>query len=284
MPTYRELVRRAEKQCAEKGIPESTALLYMLELSEKERYDYYMCNEEKADAKLEEAYLAGMQRILNHEPMNYVLGYSWFYGYKFVVDDRVLIPRPETEELVANVLADIDEIFGDKEQIMCADVGTGSGAIAITLAKEEPKLYMSASDISLDALEVAKKNAENIGVNINWMQGDMASPLVDAGMKLDVLVCNPPYIKNDEVLEESVKDFEPHVALFGGDDGLYFYRKVFEAAPKIMNSKSFMAFEIGWDQKEIMLKEVKKYFGDVRAEVLKDINGKDRMLFVYFNC
>ena len=103
------------------------------------------------------------------------------------------------------------------------------------------------------------------------------------GVKLDVLVCNPPYIKNDEVLEESVKDFEPHVALFGGEDGLYFYRKVFEAAPKIMKPKSFMAFEMGWDQKEIMLEEVRKHFGDVRAEVLKDINGKDRMLFVYFN-
>lgn len=283
MPTYRELVRNAEKACAEKGIPESTALLYMLELSEKERYDYYMCNEEEADRELEKAFLEGIARILNHEPMNYVLGYSWFYGYRFVVDDRVLIPRPETEELVANVLADMDEIFGDKDEIVCADVGTGSGAIAITLAKEEPKLRMSASDISTDALEVAKKNAENIGVNINWMQGDMAQPFVDARMKLDVLVCNPPYIKNDEVLEESVKDYEPHVALFGGEDGLYFYRKVFEAAPKIMNPTSFMAFEMGWDQKEIMLKEVKKYFGDVKAEVLKDINGKDRMLFVYFN-
>ena len=283
MPTYRELVRSAEKAFAEKGIPESTALLYMLELSEKERYDYYMCNEQEADAELEKTYLAGVERILNHEPMNYVLGYSWFYGYRFVVDDRVLIPRPETEELVANVLADIDEYFSDKDEIICADVGTGSGAIAITLAKEEPKLRMSASDISFDALEAAKKNAENIGVEINWMQGDMAQPLVDANMKLDVLVCNPPYIKNDEVLEESVKDFEPHVALFGGEDGLYFYRKVFEAAPKIMKPKSFMAFEMGWDQREIMLEEVRKHFGDVRAEVLKDINGKDRMLFVYFN-
>lgn len=284
MPTYRELVRKAEKAFAEKGIPESTALLYMLELSEKERYDYYMINEDEADKELEKAFLEGVGRMLNHEPMNYVLGYSWFYGYRFIVDERVLIPRPETEELVANVLADMDEIFADAEEIVCADVGTGSGAIAITLAKEEPKIRMSASDISEEALEVAKKNAQNIGVDIEWMQGDMAAPLVEAGKKLDVLVCNPPYIRSSEVLEESVKDYEPHVALFGGEDGLYFYRKVFEAAPKIMKSKSFMAFEMGWDQKEVMLQEVKKYFGDVRAEVLKDINGKDRMLFVYFNC
>ena len=104
MPTYRELVRNAEKAFAEKGIPESTALLYMLELSEKERYDYYMCNEEEADRELERAFLDGVARILNHEPMNYVLGYSWFYGYRFVVDDRVLIPRPETEHLIIETL------------------------------------------------------------------------------------------------------------------------------------------------------------------------------------
>ena len=111
----------------------------------------------------------------------------------------------------------------------------------------------------------------------------MAQPVIDAGMKVDLLICNPPYIPQEETLEASVKDYEPHVALFGGVDGLKFYRQVFAAAPQVLKDKAMMAFEIGWNQKAALLAEVRKTFGDVRAEVVKDINGKDRMLFVYFN-
>ena len=282
MATYKQLVDEASKKCELVNISGQTALLYLLELCEKQQYDYYMNQNEEISSEMQKSYEQGISRILNHEPMNYVLGFSWFYGYKFIVDDNVLIPRPETEELVANVLAEIDEYFKDYSTINCVDIGTGSGAIAIALAKEETKIKMLATDISESAIEVAKENAKNNDVNIDFLCGSMADPLVENNVKVDFLISNPPYIKQDEKLDESVDNFEPHLALFGGDDGLYFYRLIFEKAKLVLNERAIMAFEMGYDQKETILAEVKKYFGDVKAEVIKDINGKDRMLFVYF--
>ena len=282
MATYKKVVNDAAKRCEAFGINGQTALLFLLELCEKKHYDYYASQEDEISDELYAEYNKGIDRILNHEPMNYVLGFSWFYGYKFIVDDNVLIPRPETEELVANVLAEIDQYFNDYESVNCVDIGTGSGAIAISLAKEESKINMIATDISEGAINVAKINAKNNDLNIEFLCGSMAEPLVENNIKVDFLISNPPYIKQDEILDESVDGFEPHLALFGGDDGLYFYRLIFEKAKLVLNQRSIMAFEIGYDQKEAILNEVEKYFKGARAEVIKDINGKDRMLFVYF--
>lgn len=283
MPSFRELIHASLPLLQQAQIPQETAQVFLLELSQKESYDLYLHYEEEVPAELAKQYQEGMARILKQEPMQYVLGYSWFYGYRFQVNENVLIPRPETEELVANILADVDAYFADAETVEAVDIGTGSGAIALALAKEEPKIRMSATDISAQAIEVAKANAANLGVNVKFMVGDMAQPVIEAGMKVDLLICNPPYIPQEEELEASVKDYEPHVALFGGEDGLKFYRQVFAAAPRVLKEKAMMAFEIGWNQKEALLAEVRKTFGDVRAEVVQDINGKDRMLFVYFN-
>ena len=283
MPSFRELIHEALPLLEQAQIPQETAQVFLLELSQKESYDLYLHYEDEAPAELVEQYQAGMKRILKQEPMQYVLGYSWFYGYRFQVNENVLIPRPETEELVANILADLDEYFAEAKTIDAVDIGTGSGAIALSLAKEEPKIRMSATDISAEAVDVAKANAASLGIDVKFLVGDMAQPVIDAGMKVDLLICNPPYIPQEETLEASVKDYEPHVALFGGVDGLKFYRQVFAAAPQVLKDKAMMAFEIGWNQKAALLAEVRKTFGDVRAEVVKDINGKDRMLFVYFN-
>ena len=199
-----------------------------------------------------------------------------------IVNEDVLIPRPETEELCANILARMDEWFVDNQSIACADVGTGSGAIAIVLAKEEPKVHMMATDISEEAVVTARKNAENNEADIEFVTGDMLQPLIEKGIKLDVLVSNPPYIPQEEVMEKSVVDFEPHVALFGGEDGLKFYREIFKNCKKVLKEKAFMAFEMGWDQRERMSKLVEEMLPGCEYEILKDMNGKDRMLFVYF--
>ena len=114
--------------------------------------------------------------------------------------------------------------------------------------------------------------------------GDMVEPLIERQLHFDILISNPPYIPNDEELEHSVKDFEPHVALFGGDDGLKFYRIIFERSKLILNEKSMLAFEIGYNQKEALMAEAAKYFPDSKIEVLKDMNGKNRMLFIYNHC
>lgn len=283
MTTFANAVRKYEHACEGRDIPAETVMAYLVELSQKERYDLYLHYEEEMPKDLELEFAKGMNRILNYEPMEHVLGYSWFYGYKFIVNEDVLIPRPETEELCANVLSRIDEHFPGKDIDVC-DVGTGSGAIAVVLACEEPHVHMSATDISEEALVTARKNAENNNTSITFTAGDMLKPLIEQGVKLDVLVSNPPYIPQEEVMEKSVVDFEPHVALFGGSDGLKFYREIFNDCKKVLKDKAFMAFEMGWDQRERMSALVEETLPGCRYEILKDMNGKDRMLFVYFNC
>ena len=282
MTTFSKSVKAFEKKCEARDVPPETVMAYLTELSQRERYDLYLHYEEEMPSDLEEEFNKGMARILNYEPMEHVLGYSCFYGYKVIVNEDVLIPRPETEELCANILARMDEWFINQNEIHCADVGTGSGAIAIVLAKEEAKVHMMATDISEEAVATARKNAENNEANIEFVTGDMLQPLIDKGAKLDVLVSNPPYIPSEEVMEKSVVDFEPHVALFGGEDGLKFYRQIFKDCKKVLKDRAFMAFEMGWDQRERMSRLVEEELPGCKYEILKDMNGKDRMLFVYF--
>ena len=129
----------------------------------------------------------------------------------------------------------------------------------------------------------ARKNAELNEADVSFVAGDMLKPLIEKGVKLDVLVSNPPYIPSEEKMEKSVVDFEPHVALFGGNDGLKFYREIFADCEKVLQDKAFMAFEMGYDQRERMSKLVEEMLPGWQYEILKDINNKDRMLFVYRN-
>ena len=281
--TFEQEVRKYEKLCDQNDVPRETVMAYLVELSQQERYNLYANFREEMPEDLRNSFETGMARILKQEPMAHVLGYSWFYGYKFIVNEDVLIPRPETEELCANILARMDQYFSKNETIHCVDVGTGSGAIAITLCKEEPHVHMMATDISQEALVTARKNAQMNEADVQFMAGDMLQPLIEKNIRVDVLVCNPPYIPQEEKMEKSVVDFEPHVALFGGEDGLKFYREIFADCQKVLKDKAFMAFEMGWDQRERMSQLVEKALPGWKHEILKDMNGKDRMLFVYRN-
>lgn len=282
MSTFRECLKKAQKKMVELGYSENAPMLLMMELASMEAHSLYMEYESEMDKELEAKFNEGFERLLTGEPLQHILGYEMFYGHKFIVNEDVLIPRPETEELVANVLADYDEFFGGKK-VTCCDIGTGSGAIAITLKKEEANLEMYASDISDKAIEVAKKNAKNLEADVTFLVGDMCEPLIEEGIKVDILVSNPPYIPVDEEMEHSVKDFEPHVALFGGNDGLKFYRIIFERAKCLLKERSMMAFEMGYNQKENLTALAKQYYPDSKIEVLKDLSGKNRMLFIYNN-
>jgi len=274
MITYRELIKKAEDKLNNPDL----ARVFMLELLRDKGLDLYLLHDEFVDEEIEAVYLAGLDRLNNEEPLAYVLGFQWFYDSKIMVNENVLIPRPETEELVNNVLMDIDDYFTNDIEIV--DVATGSGAIAISLAKDLG-LSVDASDISEEALLVASKNAELNGVKVNFYQGDMLDPILDLNKKYDVLLCNPPYIKEIEDVQTSVLDFEPHIALFGGNDGLYFYRKVFEKAHLVLKDRSLMAFEIGFDIGDALLELGKSYFPEAKIELKQDINGLDRMLFIY---
>lgn len=280
--TYREVLKIAQEQCEKEGIIAQSAVFLLLELSEMESHNLYYEYDNEMDDELNKRFQEALQRLLKQEPLQHILGYEYFYGYKFKVNEDVLIPRPETEELVANVLADYDEYFHG-QKVCAIDVGSGSGAIAISLKKEEDNLQMYASDISEKAVVVAKENAQALGVDVTFLVGDMLQPFIDANIKVDILVSNPPYIPVEEQMEKSVVDFEPHVALFGGEDGLKFYRMIFENAHKVIKEKAILAFEMGYNQKEAMEEEARKYFPTDRMETVKDLNGKNRMFFIYHN-
>lgn len=274
MTSYNDLLYRYKKE-----MDLNTLRAFLFELCNDENINLYLEKDKEARKSIVNKYESGVKRLIEGEPLNYVLGYSYFYGYRLKVDEAVLIPRFETEELVGRVLSGYDEYFKD-QKIDLADVGTGSGAIAIALKKEEDNLNVYASDISKEALEVAILNAQNNQADIRFFEGSMLKPLIENNIKLDILVSNPPYIRNDEVVEHSVRDYEPNVALFGGDDGLKFYRMIFEDAHKVLKERSMMFFEMGYDQKENLTALAREFFPSADINVYKDINNKDRMLVI----
>ena len=281
--TVRELIRQSEALLDEKDKDCNVAKVLFYHLAQKEPHQLYLMMDEEIDDELLERFQAGMKRYMAGEPIQYIKGKETFFSRDFIVNENVLIPRYETEELVENILYRIDDYFEDYESIDLCDVGTGSGAIAISLALEEKKLRVVATDISEEALEVARENAQNLGANVEFYQGDMVQPLLNRGVKVDIFVSNPPYIPQNQDIESVVKDNEPHVALFGGSDGLYFYRQIFATVQPLLKERALLAFEMGFDQREIMEEAVEHYFPNTPYEIIKDINGKDRMLFIYYH-
>lgn len=280
MKTVKELLQWAEDYAEGKDKEPSAIKILMMHYTKKESYELIADMNMQLTEEVINDYKNGVKEYVdNNVPVQHIIGYEYFYGHNFIVNDQVLIPRFETEELVANVLSAYDDYFNGKE-VDVVDVGTGSGAIAITLALEEPNFTVDATDISETALAVANQNNQNLGANVNFIQGDMLKPLIEKGKKYDILVSNPPYIPREQFVESLVKDNEPHVALFGGGDGLYFYRLILQDAHKIVRDKAIIAFEHGWDQAEEIKKLAMQYFPQGDIEQIKDINNKDRMTFV----
>ena len=281
--TIRELLRESETMLDDTNKDCNVAKVLFYHLANKEPHQLYLMMDEEVEDELYQAFQSGIKRYMDGEPIQYIKGKETFFSRDFIVNEDVLIPRYETEELVENILYKIDDYFEDYESIDLCDVGTGSGAIAISLALEESKLNVVATDISKEALEVARLNAQELGANIEFYQGDMLEPLIDREMKVDIFVSNPPYIPVEQDIESVVKDNEPHVALFGGNDGLYFYRKIFSKVQSVIKDRALLAFEMGFDQRELMCQAVEHYFPNIPYEIIKDINGKDRMLFIYYH-
>ena len=211
-------------------------------------------------------------------PVQYITGREEFYGREFLVDESVLIPRPETEELIVCAIDHCRQLFGDRP-IKLVDIGTGSGAIAVTMKKEVPQAQVTATDISPAALQTAEKNAERLQADIDFRLGDLTEPINME--KWDVVLSNPPYIAYEEQAEmsEVVLDHEPHSALFAEEEGLILYRKLAENLPNLMNKPGFIAVEIGYKQGTAVKKLFQQAFPQALVEVVKDINGKNRIVF-----
>lgn len=283
MATVNELIKLAESRLDDASKDVNVAKVLFYHLADKQPHELYLMYDEEVSSELEAKFLAGMEEYYQGKPIQYIKGVENFFGRDFKVNEDVLIPRYETEELVENILYRIDDYFAEYQSITLCDVGTGSGAIATSLALEEPRLKVFATDISLKAVTVAKDNAKNLGANIEFMVGDMLEPLLENEIKVDIFVSNPPYIPQEQEIEAMVKDNEPHVALFGGNDGLYFYRKIFQGVEPLLQERALLAFEMGFDQRELMEAALQEYFPNDPHEIIKDINGKDRMLFIYRN-
>lgn len=217
-----------------------------------------------------------------NKPKQYVQGWVEFYKLKFKITEDVLIPRPETELLVDAVI-DFIKKSPTKSQYTVLDLGTGSGNIAISIAKNLPKVNFFATDISLKALVVAKENAKihKVDKRIFFMEGDLLSGIKSSP---DVIVTNLPYIPTPRIryLDPSVVDFEPIIALDGGKDGFELYRKLFEQIEKLTPKPRLIIGEIDYTHGELALKEAQKFFPDSSVEVKTDLAHKQRILIIRF--
>jgi len=277
--TYQKLIKTGQKLAKKAGLEEEAIKLLVLELSGLDGAEFFMNLNSEVNSELEAKINQAIEQYLSGIPAQHIIGYSYFYGYKMIVNSSVLIPRPETEELVGLVLSYYDDLF-DGKKVDVVDVGTGSGNIAIALCKEEANMTLTATDISEEALLTAKQNAINNEANVNFLHGNMLDPLIEKGMKFDILVSNPPYIPDDEYVEPLVKDNEPNIALFGGDKGMKFYKEILENASKILKPNCLLCFEHSHKTKEEMLELANRTFPTAKAEVLKDLQGKDRFLVI----
>ena len=233
---------------------------------------------EQLSKENEEKYFSLIEKHIEEDvPLSHLVGFEYFYDRKYKVTKDVLSPRMETEELIYKVIEYVKAT--NKNNLKILDLCTGSGIIAITLKKEleEVSVDIIASDISEKAIEVAKENAQNHNADIRFIQSDIFNNIDD---KFDIIVSNPPYIdRKDEVtMQDNVLKYDPHLALFAEEEGMYFYRKIIEQANDYLNENGVMFFEIGYDQKDkiIKLADMNGYSG----EVYKDINGRDRMAFL----
>lgn len=277
---YITFLNKQGKRAEEAGLEKEAIKLLLLELSGKSGAEFVSRLHDELEETEEERLTKEIDKyIVDGIPVQHIIGHTYFYGYKMKVNKEVLIPRPETEELVGYVLSYYDDVFEGKN-VDVVDVGTGSGAIAIALSKEEGNMTVSATDISVGAIEVAKENAKINDAKVNFMVGDMLAPLIENNMKFDILVSNPPYIPDDEYVEDIVKNNEPHVALFGGSDGMKFYDIILSNAHKVLKTPNILAFEHGYRSKEKMIELAKKYFPNSEVISIKDLSDKDRMTVV----
>lgn len=212
------------------------------------------------------------------KPLQYVIGSVNFYGNKFIVNENVLIPRFETEELVENTIKYIKKHFEKPVRIL--DIGCGSGVIGLTLKEKLKEATVDLLDISENALKVAKQNADNLNLSVNFIKSDVFENVEN---KYDVIVSNPPYIKTNEDIEEIVKNNEPHIALYAGKKGLDVYTKILENVNRYLNEKALIAFEIGCSQKEDIIALARKNLTNIKIESKKDLSNRDRMIFILKN-
>lgn len=232
--------------------------------------------DQKVSNDIEKLYKESIKAIEENRPIQYVIGHVNFYGLKLIVNKNVLIPRFETEELVENIKNHLLQKNITNPKIL--DLGCGSGAIGLTLKTFFKEADVTLTDISQEALDVAKENAKNLKLDVKFIQSDWFSNIKEE--KYDIIVSNPPYIKENEEIEEIVKNNEPHLALYGGIDGLDCYRKILKDINKYLKEEYLIAFEIGYLGGKELKEIIETTIPNSKITIKKDLSNKDRMIFV----
>lgn len=270
---YKEWRQQAEQQMVVKGYEPNAIQWFMMDTLQWSRTSLIL-NEmtPMAESTLKQLN-DGLSQLLTGMPVQYVVGQSEFYGRQFKVNSDVLIPRPETEEVVHYFLT---QLAAAK---VVADIGVGSGAIAITLKAERPELRVIATDISFQALAVARENAQRLQRDITFLQGNALQPLIDQDVRLDGLISNPPYIGEHErtLMDNSVIQYEPHVALFAAQEGYQVYAAILRDLPHVMQDRAPVVFEIGFQQGAQLTRMMQQLYPHITPEVINDINGHARI-------
>ncbi|WP_019413534.1 peptide chain release factor N(5)-glutamine methyltransferase [Paenisporosarcina sp. TG20] len=274
-----EALSRASSYLRDNGREEPVARMLLQHVLNKTHLQLLMDMREEISREQFDLFWSLLEQHRAGKPVQYIMGTEEFYGRTFQVNKDVLIPRPETEELIVETISRMKRIFSSDAKLNLADIGTGSGVIAITMKVENPTLHVTATDLSAKALEVAKLNATEQGIQLAFLQGDLTEPIQDR--KWDIVLSNPPYISHDEAptLSDTVLNYEPHSALFADDEGLILYKRLALELPEIMNRPGLIGVEIGYAQGFAVQSFFQKSFPNSKVEIVKDINGKERMVF-----
>lgn len=277
--TLIEAYKNSLKKLKNPDIDEIAIRILLCEINSlKTMSDFYLKKDENvADLQRFNEYLT---RFLSGEPVQYIIGKTSFFNLEFYVDNSVLIPRQESEEVVEYCIHKIKEKFGDKK-ISIADVCCGSGIMGISLCKNTNAIKAYFSDVSSDALVVTKKNIAAHNISADVYCGDALSPLIDNNVEVDVLISNPPYILKSETVDKSVLDYEPEIALFSDED-FSVYKKIIANLAKIKNGALLCVFEIGENTRKVIEPFIQKTAKDVEYKFIKDMNGKERILYLFY--
>lgn len=275
--TLSEAYSQSLKQLKNPDVEEINIRILLCEINSlKSMSDFYLRKDEEIrDLPRYQQYF---NRYLAGEPVQYILKKTEFLGYEFMVDKRVLIPRQESEEVVDFAIKKIHGLFGSKK-VDVLDVCCGSGVMGISLAKKLDTNHLYLSDISKDALEVAKINSDNLKVHSETICGDGLTEIVNRDIKTDVLISNPPYILKNENVDNSVLDYEPHLALFADDD-FSIYKNIISNLAKIKKSLLLAVFEIGTYTRSVLEPFIKENLPKCEYAFIKDINQKERILYI----
>lgn len=279
---YREFIQKYEKECIECNKEINVVKILIKELEKISSTELFLKYEEIINENTKTSFLKLFNDyLINNKPIQYLLKSQSFYGIDFYIEEGVLIPRRETEELVDYFIKYQNSYFNNTKKINILDLCTGSGCIGLSIKNIlKDKCEMTLADISEKSIEISTINKNKLNLNVNIIKSDLFKNLNN---KYDCIISNPPYIPYYQEVPSLVKDNEPNLALYADNDGLYFYEEILKQAKNYLNNKAIIAFEHGENQHLKINEYANMYFNNPKIINLKDLQDRDRMTFIFIN-